>query len=141
MNQPTLYFAYGSNQNKTRAAKRIPGAIDLGIAMLANYKLKERLYADIDFCEGEEVWGVLYLVKVEHIDALDHYEGYPQTYKRYLVEIEFNGDQYMALTYEMTEATKAARDDQPYPEDYRKICSAGAKAHGIPNQFTKKKKS
>ena len=62
MNQtPLLYFAYGSNQNKRRAARRIPGAVDLGVAVLPNYRLTERLYADIDFCEGAEVFGVLYL--------------------------------------------------------------------------------
>ena len=140
MNQtPLLYFAYGSNQNKRRAARRIPGAVDLGIAVLPNYRLTERLYADIDFCEGAEIFGVLYLVKPEHIDALDRAEGYPHTYKRYWVEVEFNGERYAALTYEMTEETKAERNGKAYPEEYRKICSSGARSHGIPDQFTKER--
>lgn len=140
MNQtPLLYFAYGSNQNKRRAARRISGAVDLGVAVLPNYRLTERLYADIDFCEGAEVFGVLYLVKPEHIDALDRVEGYPHTYKRYWVEVEFNGERYAALTYEMTEETKAERNGKAYPEEYRKICSSGARSHGIPDQFNKER--
>ena len=49
MNNLFLYFAYGSNMNPSRMAKRCPGAIALGGAVLLNHRLAERLYADIDF--------------------------------------------------------------------------------------------
>ena len=50
-------FFYG------RMAKRCPGAIALGGAVLLNHRLAERLYADIDFVSGATVEGVLYLMR------------------------------------------------------------------------------
>ena len=50
MNTMFLYFAYGSNMNPARMAKRCPGAIDLGGAVLRNHRVVERLYADIVMC-------------------------------------------------------------------------------------------
>ena len=47
-----LYFAYGSNMEPVRMTRRCLGAYPLGRAVLRNYKLTERLYADIDFLEG-----------------------------------------------------------------------------------------
>lgn len=47
-----LYFAYGSNMEPVRMAWRCPGAYPLGRAVLRNYKLTERLYADIDFLKA-----------------------------------------------------------------------------------------
>ena len=47
-----LFFAYGSNMEPVRMAWRCPGVYPLGRAVLRNYKLTERLYADIDFLEG-----------------------------------------------------------------------------------------
>ena len=41
--------------------------------------------------------------------------------------------------YEMTPETKALRAGQPFPEDYRKICSVGAAYHRIPNAFRNNK--
>ena len=45
----------------------------------------------------------------------------------------------MAATYEMTPETKALRTGQPFPEDYRKLCSVGAAYHHIPNAFRNNK--
>ena len=42
--------------------RRCPGAFPLGMAKLPNYRLSERLYADIDFEEGAAVYGVLYCI-------------------------------------------------------------------------------
>ncbi|MBQ8756280.1 MAG: gamma-glutamylcyclotransferase, partial [Lentisphaeria bacterium] len=82
MNTMFLYFAYGSNMNPARMAKRCPGAIDLGGAVLRNHRVAERLYADIDFVEGAETEGVLYVITEEHLRKLDRYEGYPSVYRR-----------------------------------------------------------
>lgn len=141
MKNPILYFAYGSNANPLRMIRRCPGAIALGSARLPNYQLAERLYADIDFREGASTYGVLYLISGANQRALDAYEGYPKVYRRYWVEVEFNGERYPALVYEMTAETKAAREGMPYPEDYRKICSDGMKYHRVPNKFTIKRRT
>ena len=46
MRSMVLYFAYGSNMNPARMAKRCPGAITLGRAKLPHYRLAERLYTE-----------------------------------------------------------------------------------------------
>ena len=136
-----LYLAYGSNMLPERMMRRCPGATALGVARLPNYRLAERLYADIDFSEGESVFGVLYLISERDMRSLDAYEGYPKVYRREWLEVEYKGDSYTALTYEMSAATKAAREGQPYPEDYRRMCSTGARFYHVPNKFVKKRKS
>ena len=110
MNTMFLYFAYGSNMNPTRMSKRCPGAIDLGGAVLRNHRVAERLYADIDFIEGEETDGVLYVITEEHLRKLDRYAGYLSVYRRIWVDVEFEDCTYQAITYEMAWQTNVARD-------------------------------
>ena len=141
MKNVILYLAYGSNMLPERMMRRCPGATALGVARLPNYRLTERLYADIDFSEGESVFGVLYLITERDMRSLDAYEGYPKVYRREWLEVEYKGDSYTALTYEMSAATKAAREGQPYPDDYRRMCSTGARFYHVPNKFIKKRKS
>ena len=109
MNNMFLYFAYGSNMNPARMAKRCPGAIALGGAVLLNHRLAERLYADIDFVSGENVEGVLYLISEANLARLDAFEGYPKVYRRLWLEVEFDGGIYQAITYEMSRWTKFIR--------------------------------
>ena len=141
MNTMFLYFAYGSNMNPARMAKRCPGAIDLGGAVLRNHRVVERLYADIDFEEGADMQGVLYVITEEHLRKLDRFEGYPSVYRRIWVDVEFEDCVYQAVTYEMAWQTKVARDRIKYPEEYRLLCSNGARVHNIKNNFTKKRKA
>ena len=95
MNAMFLYFAYGSNMNPARMAKRCPGAIDLGGAVLRNHRVVERLYADIDFEEGSDMQGVLYVITEEHLRKLDRFEGYPSVYRRIWVDVEFEDCIYL----------------------------------------------
>ena len=110
-----------------------------GGAVLRNYKLTERLYADIDFLEGGSVSGFLYLITERHLKSLDAYEGYPKIYRRMWLDVEFRRETYQAVTYEMTVETKLARNGLSYPEEYRQICSAGAKLRHVKNQFIKRR--
>ena len=139
MKNPILYFAYGSNMHPARMARRCPGAIPVGVGILRNHRLTERLYADIDFKEGAEVHGVLYLISERNLRSLDAREGYPKVYRRIWLDVEFQGDTYLAVTYEMSAATKAVRSGRKYPEEYRKLCSEGARFHHVKNGFTTKR--
>lgn len=139
MNTPILYFAYGSNLNPKRITRRCPTAATFRTAKLRNYRLVERLYADIDYEEGAVVHGVLYCISERELSVLDTYEGCPRIYRRIWIEAECNGENFVAATYEMTPETKILRAGQPFPEDYRKICSAGAAYHRIPNAFRNNK--
>ena len=64
----------------------------------------------------------------------------PKVYRRIWLEVEYGDETYLAVTYEMSIETKAARDGKPYSEDYRVLCSEGAKVHKIKNNFTKRRK-
>jgi gamma-glutamylcyclotransferase (GGCT)/AIG2-like uncharacterized protein YtfP len=139
LNEKIIMFAYGSNMSPRQARQRIPGALILGTAVLPNYKLTERLYADIDFEEGAKVHGVLYMITYAQLLKMDVHEGYPKVYRRLWLEVEFRKESILAVTYEMTAATKTTRNNLPYPEAYRKVCHAGARHYKIKSQFTKKR--
>ena len=85
--------------------------------------------------------GVLYVITEEHLRRLDRFEGYPSVYRRIWVDVEFEDCVYQAVTYEMAWQTKVARDRIKYPEEYRLLCSTGARVHNIKNNFTKKRKA
>ena len=134
-----FYFAYGSNMNPDRIRERIPQARPVGTAFILGWRIKERLYADIERSKGGRVDGVLYLLTQTEILHLDAYEGYPRTYG--CVELDAMIDpvhKVPAFTYVMTEAAKRERDGKKYPEAYRLICSAGAQWHGIRDAFHRK---
>lgn len=134
-----FYFAYGSNMNPDRIRHRIPEARAVGRAYVKGWKLKERLYADIDRARGGRVWGVLYLITVSELHRLDAYEGFPSVYESFEVECYLDETHKVkAVTYSMTKRTKEEREGLKYPNDYRLICSAGASFHGVKNEFRSK---
>lgn len=134
------YFAYGSNMYEPRVNARMPRAVVVGKATLHGYRVAERLYADIDRSRGRIVEGVLYRVSGLDLDTLDRYEGAPRIYRRIPVKVYQGGSSVKCWTYQLTDAARAARDGQPYPEPYRAICSSGAMAHGVKNAFLKEAK-
>ena len=134
-----FYFAYGSNMNPDRIRQRIPQARPVGTAFILGWRIKERLYADIERSKGGRVDGVLYLLTPSEIYTLDAYEGYPRTYG--CVELDALIDpehKVSAFTYVMTETARREREGQRYPETYRLVCSAGAQWHGIRDAFHRK---
>ena len=135
-----LYFAYGSNLLPSRMRRRCPNSIPFAPGILPNYRIAERLYADIDYSPGDEVSGFLYILRPGDVAMLDRYEGYPHIYKRYTVEIVLgDGSEVPAIVYEMSEETKRVRSRMRYPEEYRLICRDGARFHRIKNNFTLKR--
>ena len=81
MNGVYVYFAYGSNQLPERLFLRCPTAVAYAPAILPNYRLTERLYADVDYAPGEQVHGFVYLLRAHDVEHLDRYERYPQIYR------------------------------------------------------------
>lgn len=136
MSDMILYFAYGSNMNRERMKMRCPSATEVGKATLHHYRLVERLYADIDFEDGCDVNGMLYLITQADMKRLDAYEGYPHIYRKLWLEVEFRNEIYHALVYEMSLETKRKREGLSYPDDYRQICATGARQHHIKDNFT-----
>ena len=135
-----FYFTYGSNQATSRALERIPNARDLGPAVLRDYRLVERHYADIDYEPGAVVYGVVYLIGPEQLARLDRFEGYPTIYRRHWVQVELDNALAKALVYEMTKETKVRRQGLTYPADYRRLCAEGAQSHGLPDVFSRRRR-
>ena len=134
-----FYFAYGSNMNPDRIRERIPMARLVGKATIRGWRLRERLYADIERAKGCAVEGVLYLVTQSEQYRLDAYEGYPSVYDCVGVDAYLDAKHKVyAVTYAMTDETKKAREGKPYPRNYRLLCSAGANWHGVKNAFKRK---
>ncbi len=134
-----FYFAYGSNMNPERIRERIPMAREVGTAFIIGWRLKERLYADIERSRGGRVDGVLYLLTPTEMHRLDAYEGYPHTYCCAELDAIIDPEHKVsAFTYVLTDAAKRVREGQKYPENYRLICSAGAQWYGIRDVFHRK---
>ena len=130
------YFAYGSNLNKQQMSLRCPGATPITAAVLRDYKLSERQFADIDKSPGNAVSGGLWLITAADLRALDCYEGYPRFYTRYPVHVKlFDGSTIEAIVYEMTAEAKASRNGQRYSPGYRQTCRSGAAAFRIASEF------
>ena len=131
-----FYFAYGSNMNPDRIRERIPQARLVGKATIKGWRLRERLYADIERARGGQVEGVLYLVTDSEVHRLDAYEGYPSVYGCVQVNAWLDAKHKVyAFTYVMTEAARKEREGKEYPRAYRLLCSAGAHWHGVKNEF------
>ena len=119
----SFYFAYGSNMNPDRIRERIPQARLVGKATIKGWRLRERLYADIERARGGRVEGVLYLVTESELHRLDAYEGYPSVYGGVQVDAYLDAKHKVyAVTYAMTEATKKEREGKEYPRAYRLLC-------------------
>ena len=71
-----LYFAYGSNLNKSQMALRSPTAKALGSAYFPNWRLVFRGVADIEHGDEQDLLPVG-IWRIEEADeaALDRYEG------------------------------------------------------------------
>lgn len=139
MRKRHLYFAYGSNMDVEQMKFRCPEATLKGPAILSDYKLTERLFADIDESAGGAVSGLLWSITEKDLQALDRYEGFPTLYDRKVVTIRRPHTRgctwYPALVYIMTPETKAERSGQKYTEYYRDLCSRAAQAAGIYDNF------
>jgi len=131
-----LYLSYGSNCHGDRMLARCPGARLFSTAVLRDYRLVERLYADIEEAPGNAVYGVLWRLTDEDWRRLDLCEGVAKgIYAKDTFYVQRNQRLYRALTYVMTPEARRQRDGMPYPEEYRRICSAGLRQHGLPDAF------
>ena len=135
------YIAYGSNLSREQMAFRTPDAKIVGTAILYGWQLLFRLHATIRENREKNTPVLVWEISKEDEKRLDRYEGYPQIYRRYTVDVILDdGTELPALIYEMTPKTKEIRNGLPYPEEYRKICREGANLHRIKNHFIRKRR-
>jgi len=131
-----LYWSYGSNCYGARMLARCPGARLFSTAVLRDYRLVERLYADIEEAPGNAVYGVLWRISDEDRHRLDRCEGVAKgIYTRDTFCVQCGQRFYRVFTYVMTPEARRQRDGISYPEEYRRICSSGVRQHGLPDVF------
>lgn len=114
-----LYFAYGSNMDRTQMAIRCPNAVPVGVAELRNYKLIFRQVADV-VPEGNadsKVIGIVWKITKKCLKALDRYEGFPRLYDRKTVTVWMDGKPVRAMVYYMVSGPIAP----PYREYWKGI--------------------
>jgi cation transport regulator ChaC len=131
-----LYFAYGSNMHPGQMQKRCPGCIVVAPARLRDHRLVfSRVrgsgntdgYGDIRPSAGSVVEGVVWDITETHRQALDEYEGYPDSYSRKDVAVDaFDGRTLTAFAYFARPLGAGAPSCR-----YLRLIIEGARAHGL----------
>jgi gamma-glutamylcyclotransferase (GGCT)/AIG2-like uncharacterized protein YtfP len=118
MSNKTLYIAYGSNLNLPQMAQRCPTAKVVGTSEIRDYELlfrgsRHSAVATVEPSKGSNVPVLLWTLKDNDLRSLDHYEGYPNFYRKEIFEVELKGKTVPAMVYIMN-------DGHPFgsPSDY-----------------------
>lgn len=105
-----LYFAYGSNLNREQMAYRCPTAHPLHRAKLYGASMIFKHYADVELDRKNHkwpVWGAVYEITKNDMDALDYYEGYPTFYRKVKVQVMLeNGNVEEVFMYVMNKRVR-----------------------------------
>ena len=113
----------------------------LGRAVLPDFEigLGLRGYANIRAKKGAKVFGLLYDIDEECLDALDSYEGYPDTFGREMVSvIDEDKKRYKAWVYiESADEFGGVRIN----EEYFKRVIAAARENHLPEDWIRKLES
>jgi len=141
-----LYFAYGSNMDGVQMKERCPSHEFRGTGFITDYRLDFTHYAahrkggaaDI-VPEGDaRVWGVLYDISNEDIEALNRFEGMglqPPVYRHASVNIthETNRNDSMTDAYAYEIITKSG----PFKpsRNYMRHLLDGARMWGLPESY------
>ncbi|MBI2392799.1 MAG: gamma-glutamylcyclotransferase [Deltaproteobacteria bacterium] len=135
MKKPILYFAYGSNLDRTQMRQRCRDAAPAGPATLKGYRIgfagssaswEGSAVATLLPARGALVSGFLYEVSPESIEVLDRYEGHPRFYVRCRVSVsDERGRRRVAQTYclplEHQEGMPASRYLQKIVRAYQRL--------------------
>lgn len=139
------YFAYGSNLDPdTFLGRRRMQPLDTRVALLENFELRfdlpvgpaERGVANVSPREGDEVWGVLYLLTHPETERLDRTEGVSRdAYRRLAVQARANdGALISAFTYH----SARGRAGRKPSSRYLGLLLAGARHHGLPAHYVER---
>ncbi len=130
-----LYFAYGSNMESAQMALRVPDARVLGRARLRGYRFAcnkigrdGSAKANVESCDGLEVWGVLFEISDGDLSDLDRFEG---GYRRIAVTVESRP--LTQARCEIYVSDQRSADLRP-TRTYRDRMARGAREHGLPEE-------
>ena len=97
-----LVFAYGSNLDERQFTNRCPSAKVIGRARLKDHSIHYSRFSpdrqcgvmDIFPSKGDTVWGLVYSINNEDLNALDQIEGHPHGYTRVRTSVKMDDDSF-----------------------------------------------
>jgi gamma-glutamylcyclotransferase len=138
----TLYFAYGSNMDEGEIREHSPSSRYLGPACLKAYRLAFTRrsvrsgtgVADVLPAAGYEVWGALYELDEEDLDALDRKEGRGWAYARDRKRVRLSTDcsERDAIVYTVVSKEPA---EVPPSREYLDRLTAAAGRRALPRAY------
>jgi gamma-glutamylcyclotransferase (GGCT)/AIG2-like uncharacterized protein YtfP len=123
------YFAYGHNTLSEDFKERCPSAKFIGPALLHNFQLLIKHYADIVSNDHSSVAGILWSISHNDLIHLDKDEDYHVHYNRIPVEVHAKGKPFSATTYIMDPDYKTMA---PPSKDYVRDMITGYREHDLP---------
>ena len=102
-----LYLAYGSNLNLKDMKERCKNSILVGKTELEGFRLVYKgikdgeAYLTIEPSKRNFVPLGLFNIGIEDEKVLDHYEGYPELYRKKYLPVNFNGEEIFGMIYIM----------------------------------------
>lgn len=134
------YLAYGSNLNIKQMKKICPNSIIIGTTILHNHKLiykgidNELGYLTIEYSKNDIVPLGIYELTLTDLIYLDIYEGYPDLYQKYNIEIEIDGNKEDAIFYIMNEENQINIPSK----EYKEICEEGYRIFNFDKKILEK---
>ena len=136
MSKNRLYLAYGSNLNLPQMGMRCPTAKVVGTSEIKDYELLFRggrrgAVATIEPLAGNSVPVLLWKIKAQDEQALDLYEGFPNFYRKEVMDVQLEGKAVSAMVYVMNDGRELGA-----PSDfYLHTIAAGYETAGFDTDF------
>jgi hypothetical protein len=129
----TLYFAYGSNMNRSAMRRRCPGAYAIGPAKLEGYRFFVGVdgWGSVKPSAGDNVYGVLWRLTPRDLAALHAYELLHQgLYDVRHLPVRSGAQRVPAMIYLL----RRRAPGRPKP-GYVEIIAASARAWDLPEPY------
>lgn len=130
-----FYFAYGSNMSLARMTERCgtDNFVDLGKAQLPGYSFYfyGRGHANIKPMASQTMEGVLFQIKDSCLKSLDQVEGYPNTYQRQSVKVNWQDNNVLAQVYIVQNDHTTGKPT----DEYYQIVLNGAQEHNLSTSY------
>lgn len=135
------YFAYGSNLDESQLRRRCPEAALVTVGSLPDFRLGFTVHsagwnagaADVVESPGEIVWGLVFDLTDENLEVLDHFEGYPQQYGRFMARIDTLQGTLDAWVYTAQRKHPFVAPSRRYVE----LIKEAALRHGFPDAYVR----
>lgn len=139
----TLYFAYGSNMDRTQMQERCPESRLKGVGYLDNHDIAFTIFspekwkggcADVLPRDGQRVYGLVYEVSVTDVESLDRHEAvHAAKYERVTKEVTYQGSTHNMLTYQVVHKEAGLHPSTAYLN----CLITAARQHDFPMSYQK----